>query len=325
MKKSIGLDIGKEEIEASLYDGTTYRNKTYKNNREGIRRMRDQIKKESPDVITMEVTGTYYLRCAYELYESGFDVRVENPLVIKRFGQLKLRRTKTDKSDARLIALFGYNVSGRLFKPVSPERMKMRVLVKEIDQIFKDINRNISRIDALKQYPVDMAETIDRYESKNRQMYQEIDMIQKQLNGMIERDEEYRGIRRRLKTIKGVGDRLASALIAYVGNFEDFHTAKQLSAYFGITPMLSQSGTSVNTHGGINKMGNKYIRSLLRCCGLTAVQCNEQCIALKRRLVGKGMKHNEILIAAGHKLLRQCFGVVKNNTDYSPCYVRNTA
>lgn len=323
MKKSIGLDIGKKEIEASIFDGKKYRNHTYKNTKSGLNRMVKDFNKEEKGVVIMEATGTYHLKCAYRLYENGFDVKVENPLVIKRFGQLQLRRSKTDKADARLIALFGYREDSRVFKPIDADKMKMRVLVKEIDQIHKDINRNISRIDALKQYPEKMTETIKRYEKKNRIMKKEIKKIQEQINEIINKDKQYKETQKRMKTIKGVGDRLSSAIIAYMGSYEDFETARQVASYVGITPTISQSGTSVNSRGGISKMGNKYIRCLLRNCGLTAIRHNKQCITLKERLELKGKKHNEILIAAGHKLIRQTYGVVKNKKDYDPNYVRN--
>lgn len=228
MKKSIGLDIGKKEIEASIFDGKKYRSYTYKNTKSGLNRMVKDFSKEEECIVIMEATGTYHLKCAYKLYENGFDVRVENPLVIKRFGQLHLRRSKTDRADARLIAMFGYKEDSRIFKPIDVDRMKMRVLVKEIDQIHKDINRNVSRIDALKQYPEKMTETIKRYEKKNRIMKAEIKKIQEHINDMIDKDEQYKVTRKRMKTIKGVGDRLSSAIIAYMGSYEEFETAKQV-------------------------------------------------------------------------------------------------
>src|SRR5947207_3794865 len=52
----------------------------------------------------MEATGPYYLRLACYLYEQGFKVSVINPLVIRRFSQMRMLRAKTDKADAKLIA-----------------------------------------------------------------------------------------------------------------------------------------------------------------------------------------------------------------------------
>lgn len=53
----------------------------------------------------MEATGYYQL--AYFLVDNNIAVSVENPLSIKRFIQMKLSRIKTDKSDAKMICLYG--------------------------------------------------------------------------------------------------------------------------------------------------------------------------------------------------------------------------
>mgnify|MGYP001179465396 CR=1 FL=1 len=48
-------------------------------------------------MFVMEATGVYYLRLAHSLYEHGERVSVVNPLVIRRYGQMKLLRAKTDQ------------------------------------------------------------------------------------------------------------------------------------------------------------------------------------------------------------------------------------
>lgn len=322
MIKSIGLDVGKEEIAVSVYDGKKHRECMYKNIKGALKRMVRDFRKEGECRVTMEVTGTYHLKCAYMLYDNGFDVRVENPLVIKRFGELQLRRAKTDKADARLIAMYGMRDDARKFNPVKEDRMLLRILVKEIDQLHRDINKNISRIDSLNQYPVKPTNTIRRLEKKNKAMRAEIKEIEKEIDGLINKDEDYKATRKRLQTIQGIGNRLSAAIVAFMGNYEDFESSKQVASFIGITPTIKQSGSSLNSKGGISKMGNKYIRSLLFNCGRTAIVHNKQCRALNKRMEEKGKTYNERLIAAGHKLLRQSFGVIKNNRDYDPEYVK---
>ena len=52
----------------------------------------------------MEDTGPYYLQLALFLAENKVKVSVVNPLVIKKFSQMRLSRAKTDRKDALLIA-----------------------------------------------------------------------------------------------------------------------------------------------------------------------------------------------------------------------------
>ena len=51
----------------------------------------------------MEATGSYYLPLACRLHKNSIKVSVVNPLVIRRYAQMQLRRVKTDKADAGLI------------------------------------------------------------------------------------------------------------------------------------------------------------------------------------------------------------------------------
>jgi hypothetical protein len=70
-------------------------------------------------------------------------------------------------------------------------------------------------------------------------------------------------------------------------------------------------------------MGNKYLRSLLMMCAKSAVQYNPQCRALNERLESRGKIYHERLISAGHKLLRQTYGVIKNGKNYDRNYIKD--
>ena len=60
----------------------------------------------------MEATASYYQQLALYLYEHDIELAVVNPISIKRFIQMKLQQNKTDKSDARMIALYGEEQPG---------------------------------------------------------------------------------------------------------------------------------------------------------------------------------------------------------------------
>ncbi|MBN2841940.1 MAG: IS110 family transposase [Sedimentisphaerales bacterium] len=65
-----------------------------------------------------------------------------------------------------------------------------------------------------------------------------------------------------LKTVPGVGDRLAEAVVAYIDDPHRFSNCKQVGCYVGMTPRQYQSGTT-DRHGRISKDGNRLLRSLL--------------------------------------------------------------
>ncbi|MDR0632310.1 MAG: transposase [Holosporaceae bacterium] len=58
------------------------------------------LKSTDIPVFCMEATGCYHELLAEHLYNCGSKVCVINPLLIKRFRESQMIRTKTDKSDS---------------------------------------------------------------------------------------------------------------------------------------------------------------------------------------------------------------------------------
>ena len=103
MKTWIGIDVSKNTLDV----GWTIKEKRFHikvlNETKGFK----QILKKCPtnSHFVMESTGAYYLRLAFFLSNQNPNISVVNPLSVKRFSQMKLRRVKTDKADSFLIAL----------------------------------------------------------------------------------------------------------------------------------------------------------------------------------------------------------------------------
>jgi len=74
---------------------------------------------------------------------------------------------------------------------------------------------------------------------------------------------------RRLETIPGVGFITATAIAATVTDPTHFKSSRQFAAWLGLTPKLNSSGGKERL-GGISKMGDRYLRTLL-VVGATSV------------------------------------------------------
>ena len=110
--KTIGIDISKSTFDVFSDDLGHLK---FSNNKDGFKSFKRVLSKT--DHCVMEATGCYHLQLANYLYERGFQVSVENPLVIKRFIQMKQQKVKTDKHDARMIALYGEEQTPRIWEP----------------------------------------------------------------------------------------------------------------------------------------------------------------------------------------------------------------
>lgn len=107
----LGIDIGKRAHEAALLDqdgnhlGKTVR---FSNSHKSAEKLLDLINEHEclPDntLIGMEATGHYWLSIHTFLKKLGFDIVVFNPIQSDSFRNFYIRKTKTDKVDAVLIA-----------------------------------------------------------------------------------------------------------------------------------------------------------------------------------------------------------------------------
>ncbi|MCZ0812348.1 IS110 family transposase [Roseovarius sp. EGI FJ00037] len=79
---------------------------------------------------------------------------------------------------------------------------------------------------------------------------------------MIEQHALLNADARRLMRMPGIGPITASAIVATIGDAQQFRTGRDLAAWLGLTPLNKSSGGKERL-GKITKQGDRYIRKLL--------------------------------------------------------------
>ena len=320
MKKlTAGIDVSKETLDISLYNGGKHDNITIANDKKSFVKF---LKKYSSDdlQIVMEATGIYHLRIALEAHDLGYFVSVVNPLIIKRYGEMKMLRAKTDRVDARLIAEYGYEQSPKEFTPHSDDRMVLFQLLKAIEDLYKTRTEFRNRLESYTHgYPVSK-EVGKTYRSMVQKIDREIERLKKKLQDSL--DTHFPDQSSKLTSIKGVGKMTASMIMVFYGNFEQFETAKQAVSFAGLNPHPRQSGTSVKRGSSISKRGHALIRKTLYMSALSAKKHNPVYREYYERLLASGKSKKVALVAVAHKLLRHIFAIVKYDREWDPQYAK---
>ncbi len=127
-------------------------------------------------------------------------------------------------------------------------------------------------------------------------------------------------VAKRLQQLRGVGPIIATALVAAVGNAEQFANGRQMSAAFGLTPRQHSSGGKERLLG-ISKRGNAYLRTLLihgaRAVIRTARDKDDRLSQWVTRLAARS--HPNVAAAAlANKTTRMAWAMLRNGTDYQP-------
>jgi transposase len=264
----------------------------------------------------MEATGPYYLRLASWLFQNGFKVSVVNPLVIRRFCQMKLTRAKTDKTDAKMIAWYGKTERPAAWEPPAEYIVRLQQLDAIADLLIKNRTAFYNQLEAFNATGMLDAPTRSLLNKSIASTTKKLHQIELRITEII--NEHHKQMLSNLTSIPGIGKKSAIALIVVTGGFNRFSNYKQLTSYLGISPRIYESGTSVKGRSRICKLGMSRIRAMLYVCAWSAKKCNHACKQLYDRLVEKGKSKKLALIAVANKLIKQAFAIAMSGIKYQP-------
>ncbi|MFK8020750.1 MAG: IS110 family transposase [Pseudomonadales bacterium] len=325
MRINVGIDVGKESLDLCiLLDKTTgrKRSKKFENKKDGFCSVYKWIEKSAGNapknvLITIEATGVYHEAVAYFLHGKGFKIFLSNPGKAKKFAQSLGLLHKTDKSDAAMLARYGSMQLDdlTLWMPEDNDVRAIKALIRRLSALEKDRLRESNRLEAS---VISDAATrvIKSTEYIISILDNEINEIQNEIDNLITSNQEMSSNRELLLSVVGIGKVMARELV-YLFAAKKFSSAKQVAAYVGLIPRLNESGT-FKERTTLSKSGPSRIRSKLFLAAVCAGTHNPDIKAQKARLIGAGKKKMQALGAAMRKLIQICFGVIKNQTRYTP-------
>lgn len=268
--------------------------------------------------VVMEATGTYHHQLANYLYEHSIKLSVVNPLIIKRFIQMKLKRIKTDKSDARMIAQYGAEQTLSPWQP-DPEYIEQSKVIQTVLQLyFKQSTSLKNKLHSLQSKGLKSGTVINSLKLELKRKRKEIEKLEEELQALIKANEPE--LLTCLTSIPGIGKKTAIMLIVASDGYQRFVNSNQMVSYLGLAPCERSSGSSVRGLSRISKNGQPLLRNHLFMCSFTACQHNPACKALYERLVNKGKSMKLALIAVCNKLVKQSFGIAKSRMPFDHNY-----
>lgn len=318
LKTFAGFDVSKNCFDVCLLLNDKQEVKQFVYDKEGLASLSKWLPKTTHCV--MEVTGPYYLKLACYLHQQGFDVSVVNPLVIKRFSQMRLLRAKTDRADAKMIAAYGLAEQPDLWQPPAEYVVKLQQMDSVLQQLQKQRTALLCQREAFSASGMDK-EMKTFLQRAIAHLDKQIDQMTGRMEVIIE--QYHQQMVKNIVSIPGLGKKTAIVLIVLSDGFKKFSNYKQLSAYVGLSPRIYESGTSVKGKAKICKMGMSRIRAMLYVCAWSAKRCNKACKELYDRLVEKGKSKRLALIAVANKLIKQVFAIATNNRTYEANYLKN--
>lgn len=313
----VGVDISKAYFDYYLINADGKKTKgRLSNDKEGFKALIKTIPSDS--WIVMEASGPYYYQLACFLYEKGVKVSVINPLVIRRFMQMQLKRVKTDSADAESIAAYGELMELKPWQPLKENYLKIKQWYTIRKQLVKHLLATTQQKEAFLSTGKLDSKIRAALDEEIMQLKKKISNIEKQMEELIE--EENGALKEQLESIPGIGPKTSLLLIVALRGFENFQNYKQVISYLGLSPRIYESGSSVRGKAKICKMGMAEVRKCLYMAARSAKLYNKACKELYERLRKKGKAHRVVMIAVVNKLLKQAFAIVEAGTLYEKDY-----
>ncbi|WPB55143.1 IS110 family transposase [Xylophilus sp. GOD-11R] len=318
MNSQVGVDVSKAKLDAALLNEQgKYRTKVFANTAGGCAALLDWLAAHvaggiSQVHVCMEATGTYHELLALALHDRGVLVSVANPMKVKRFIEVEGTRNKTDSADARSLARFCRMTRPEAWEAPSKAVRELQALVARLDTLQQMRQSELNRLDvahgAVQASLQEMIEVLTK----------SIEEVQRRIRRTIDDDPDLQRRDGLLQSIPGIGERTVAQLLAYIGRPERFKSAKALAAYASVSPLIRQSGTSLNKHHGTHAQGHRELKKALYFPAMTASRFNPVIKAFSQRLKAQNKPNKVVLVACMHKLLAIAFGVLRSGKPFDP-------
>jgi transposase len=316
MSDVLGIDIGKKELVMELLQNGKRHRRTFRNHPDDFGALSKWLQKHEVRElhVCIEATGSYWEAVAVHLHTDGHKVSVVNPARIHAYGKSLLRRNKTDKLDADLIAQFCLAQNPMAWTPPPAAQRELRALVRLLDDLQEIKTQQTNRYKS----GVESQRVKQHLSEHLRYLEEEMAEVMRQIRQVIDEDEQLSHHFTLLISIKGVGAITAALFLAE--NIASFRSVRAVTAHAGLNPKSFTSGYSVARPPRLSKIGSARLRKALYFPALSALQWNPCVKALGDRLQERGKPRMVIVGAAMRKLLAIAFGVLKSGLPFDPNY-----
>jgi transposase len=287
----IGIDVAKQQLDVAIGSaGDTW---TVSNDDAGIETLLTALRGRNC-VVVLEATGGFEVNAVTALVAAGVAVIVANPRQVRNFARATGQLAKTDRLDARILALFGERIQPEVRSLPDDQARLLDALLTRRRQISGMIVAERNRQGFA---PVPLKKGIEKH---IRWLERELDGVDAGLNKAIQASPVWRAKEALYRGVPGIGPVISRTLIADLPELGTL-THREIATLVGLAPLARDSGTMKGKRMVFG--GRAPVRSALYMAAVVGARHNPVIRTFYLRLRERGKPPKVALIACAHKLL----------------------
>jgi transposase len=303
-----GIDVGKAWLDVAM-EAPGQASWRLANTAQGHAELVARLRQAGVSRVGLEASGGYEAAAVAALRAEAFAVVLFQPRQVRAYGVFKLKRAKSDRIDARLIAQCTC-AQDELREAPDPRLGPLAEHLTRIEQIEEDLARARIRRERFDQ-PRLLAQLDGDIARLKALRTDELKRLGQAVRALPELARKLA----LLLSIPGIGERTALALVLRMPELGRLSRG-QAAALVGVAPFVRESGRfkgERRTGGGRARLRT----SLFAATQAAARQWNPALIALYDRITAKGKPHALAIVACVRKLVSYANAIVARDAPWT--------
>jgi transposase len=289
----VGIDVSKDRLDVHVQpSGEAF---IVARDDEGIAELTRRLLAQAPRLVALEATGGLQVKVAAALAAAGVPVAIVNPRQVRDFAKSTGQLAKTDRLDARAIALFAeaVKVEPRPLPDAATQALQALVARRRDLVEMRVAERNRLRQAAAGFVRNDLEAGIAALDKR-------LEAIDLELESHIKGSPIWQVQEDLLRSVPGVGKILSRSMLAELPELGRL-SRRKIAALVGLAPFARDSGAFRGRR--MISGGRAALRAVLYMATVSALRCNPVIAAFYHRLIAAGKPAKLAITACMRKLL----------------------
>ncbi|MCB8878576.1 IS110 family RNA-guided transposase [Acidisoma silvae] len=309
----VGIDVAKAKLDVHLHpSGEAF---TVPRTSDGICSLVGRLQACAPALVVLEATGGLETVVVSALGLAKLPVVAINPRQMRDFSRAAGYIAKTDRLDARLIALFAARMRPETRPLPNEQSIKLAELLARREQLISMITAETNRRTTL--MSKQLTQQVDEHIEWLKERLVDIEAA---LDGAIRKTPLWRETADLLTSVPGVGPAMTRTLLFELPELGSL-SRRRISALVGVAPMARDSGKMKGKRS--IRGGRGAVRAKLFMATWVARTHNPIIRASYERLIAAGKPRKVALVACMRRLLSILNAIVKTKTPWNSNLAQN--